>query len=333
MFKQEQWNDIFGGIEYSQFTKEQLHEIYTGQESDLPSQLYADPSFTPSQMLRLRTMLDTALSALQTPERRIVCTDYGPEELIPGFKSASNFSKYPERVCYVPENWDFDNGPGCTAKDFLTLCEGDPIKASLLFDECDWQHPSTVLDEWDRYRDELRMDEVLAERREKAAQEQAKSIPAIPDLSPALLEQIQSRLRRIADTHSWVHGLKKAPLNTEQKLLVSSLHEARTDLMSFLQGVSFALPGKCNLSYNVTDNIITVETEDYQPTAFITANSYLPNIEYGHPNLVDPIHRTVPASDATIKPGTLEAKITVAQAIHDKRSQRQSETSHQEPER
>ena len=328
MFKQEQWNDIFGAIEYSQFTKEQLHEIYTGQESDLPSQLYADPSFTPSQMLRLRTMLDTALSALQTPETRIVCTDYGPEELTPGFKSASNFSKYPERVCYVPENWDFDNGPGCTAKDFLELCEGDSIKASLLFDECDWQFPSTVLDEWDRYRDELRIDEVLAERREKVAQEQSKSIPATPALSPALLEQIQSRLRRIADTHSWVHGLQETPKSMDQESLISSLHEARTDLLVFLQGASFALLGKFNLAYNVTDNIITVESENYQPTAFITANSYLPNIEHNREN-----SHTVSACNAAKAADSLERKITAAQAKHDEQLQRKPELPHQEYEK
>ena len=328
MFAQKKWNEIFGTIDDSQFTAEQLYELHKGQDSDLPSQLYADPSFTASQMHRLRTMLDTAFSALQTPETRMVCTDYGPEELTPGFKSASNFSKYPERVCYVPENWDFDNGPGCTVKDFLDLCNGDSIKAQLLFDECEWQHPSTVLDEWDQYKDELRIDEVLAERREKAAQEQAKSIPSAPDLSPALLKQIQSRLREIADTHNRIHGLKEIPKNVNQESLISSLHESRTELMTFLQGASFALPGKFNLAYNVTDNIITVESENYQPTAFITASSYLPNFEHSREN-----SHTVPAFNAAKAPDSLEHKITAAQAKHDEQLQRRPELPHQEYEK
>lgn len=80
---------------------------------------------------------------------RFIETEFGAEELTHGFKSVYNFKNHPERVCYVPEEWDFEeDGPGYTGNDILEEC-GHPIKADIIFSLCSWQHPSTVLGEWD----------------------------------------------------------------------------------------------------------------------------------------------------------------------------------------
>jgi len=144
------WEQIFGPISSSIYNDKQLQELLEGLELSLPVQLYADPLLSAEQMRNIRTMLDTAFYAMLNPKDRITCTDYGPEELTQGFKSWSNFEKYPERICYIPENWDFEtDGDGYSGQDILDLCDGDPIKARMIFSLCSWQHPSTVLGEWD----------------------------------------------------------------------------------------------------------------------------------------------------------------------------------------
>lgn len=132
------------------FTEEQLYEIHKGEELSLPVDLYSNPHYTPREMVVYRTMLETASLSQAYPNHRYVVTDYGPEEITFGFKSESNYEKYPDRVCYIPENWDFDqDGSGYTANDILELCGGDKDKADMVFALCDWQHPSTILDGWD----------------------------------------------------------------------------------------------------------------------------------------------------------------------------------------
>lgn len=56
-------------------------------------------------------------------------------------------------VCYTPESPD---GPDdCyTRDDFIDLCGGDVLKARIVFDLCEWQHPETILAEWDEDDDE-----------------------------------------------------------------------------------------------------------------------------------------------------------------------------------
>lgn len=34
-----------------------------------------------------------------------------------GYKNEKNFKNYPNEVCYIPENWDFDDGPGITGRE------------------------------------------------------------------------------------------------------------------------------------------------------------------------------------------------------------------------
>lgn len=147
--RKNQWNKIFGNIDLSKFNREQKDELLIGQDCDLPVHIYADPNLTVQQMRDIRTMMETVLEALYTPEKRLVCTEYGPEELTLGFKSETNFQHHPERVCYVPENWDFEDGNGITGQDILKLCDGDEILAETVFNLCDWEFPSTVLDQLD----------------------------------------------------------------------------------------------------------------------------------------------------------------------------------------
>ncbi len=150
------WESIFGTVDESLFTPEQIAELCYGKDLDLPVQLYADPTRTANEMKTIRCMLETAFSALRDPKTRVVCTEYGPEEVDGYFRSQSNFEKHPSWICYIPENWDFEeDGPGYTGEQIIRLCDNDPIKASMVFSICSWQHPETVLDEWDEYDEEV----------------------------------------------------------------------------------------------------------------------------------------------------------------------------------
>lgn len=92
--------------------------------------------------------------------RLCVPTDYGPEEVAHlhpdgtvvtlGFKSYSNFENHPDWVCYTPANWNFENGLGITGQEFIDMCNGDALKALMIFSLCEWQHPSAVLEEWNQ---------------------------------------------------------------------------------------------------------------------------------------------------------------------------------------
>ena len=91
-----------------------------------------------------------------------------------------------EGVCYVPE-YDFDNKEqnewelfefdakeavahkivgnpyvtkeGYTRKDFEDLVKDTPYSALDLFMSCDWQHPETLIDEWENDRAECESNE------------------------------------------------------------------------------------------------------------------------------------------------------------------------------
>lgn len=69
--------------------------------------------------------------------------------LKPGFKDGEIYDKFPDQVCYIPEYWNFDeDGPGITANDILEMCDGNKMKADVVFDLCEWAHPNTILLEW-----------------------------------------------------------------------------------------------------------------------------------------------------------------------------------------
>ena len=60
------------------------------------------------------------------------------------FKDPDAFYNHPHKVCYVPELSD----SAYTANDFLFIANGDKELATDLFEEADWQHPETILDDW-----------------------------------------------------------------------------------------------------------------------------------------------------------------------------------------
>lgn len=161
--------EYFAGMRYNikdclaQMTDAQLYEVKLGNEHDLDYYSLMRPELSPEGIRKLRTELETEVQQKADPDHLYEATDYGPEELCPGFLSVSNFEKYPDRVCYIPENWDFDEGPGITANDIISLCEGDKLKARMVFELCDWQYPSAILAEWD-HDDDL----ALESKREEA---------------------------------------------------------------------------------------------------------------------------------------------------------------------
>jgi len=57
-----------------------------------------------------------------------------------------------EEIIYNPENYDndFEQSEGYTGADFLELCDGDKEMAQRVYDQCDWQHPETIIDEMKR---------------------------------------------------------------------------------------------------------------------------------------------------------------------------------------
>lgn len=59
------------------------------------------------------------------------------------FKSRDAYKNRPDAPCHVPELTD----TVYTAEDFLRLCKGQKTFADQLFEEVDWQHPETLLEE------------------------------------------------------------------------------------------------------------------------------------------------------------------------------------------
>lgn len=141
------WEKILGGVDFSQFTEEQQKELELGREANLPYQLYASPYLAPEEMREFRNLLPKMAFV---KEHASGIKEPSPEELGPGFRSEYIFKIYPDQICYIPEHWDFEeDGPGYTGKDILALCDNDPLKAEMVFARCEWQDPSTILEEWD----------------------------------------------------------------------------------------------------------------------------------------------------------------------------------------
>ena len=60
------------------------------------------------------------------------------------FKDWGAFQDYLDAPCYVPELLD----TVYTAEDFLHICNGQIEFADQLFDNVDWQHPESLMEEW-----------------------------------------------------------------------------------------------------------------------------------------------------------------------------------------
>ena len=170
------WDEVFGSIDFEKFSPEQQTELRKGLELGLPMQMYANPDFTAEEIADLRGVLEKTAYAHRDPDQ-----EYNLENLFCGFRSETNFKLHPDRICYIPENWDFDDGFGYTGNDFLALCDGNIQKAQALFDQCEWQHPETILDE---------------NEREEALENDIDTF--LVESKPSLSDQIQSAATRSA---------------------------------------------------------------------------------------------------------------------------------------
>lgn len=152
------WANIFGSIDLQSFDKMQKEELLKGMSEGIPYQLYADPNMTALEMKEMRSLLMRSSIALAGPTQALRAGMH------PGFISYSIYKSKPSEVCYIPENWDPEvQGLGYTAKDILSLCDNDQDKADMVFGLCDWQDPSTILNEWDQDDDRA----LLERKREK----------------------------------------------------------------------------------------------------------------------------------------------------------------------
>lgn len=81
------------------------------------------------------------------------------------YKESGHFSSLCFKTCYIRENPD--SIEDCyTRRDFLELCRGDGLKAGMVFDLCEWQHPSTLLAQWDE-EDEAALSALISGQRKK----------------------------------------------------------------------------------------------------------------------------------------------------------------------
>lgn len=82
------------------------------------------------------------------------------------YKDHEVYTNESETVCYIPEN--AESIDDCYSRnDFIKLCGGDEIKAHMVFDICSWEHPATVLSQWDS-EDENALEQERRTRNKKA---------------------------------------------------------------------------------------------------------------------------------------------------------------------
>lgn len=79
------------------------------------------------------------------------------------FKSKEIFDTFPDKVCYIPECNEGDETDRYTKNDILRLCDGDELKAEIVFAMLSWEHPEMVLDSWDE-DDESELEIIRKER-------------------------------------------------------------------------------------------------------------------------------------------------------------------------
>lgn len=78
----------------------------------------------------------------RTGRKKVLIREYCGQGMI--FKDEEAYKEHPDRVCYVPELSDSTY----TREDFLNLCDGNVEMADELFDNCDWQHPESLVEDW-----------------------------------------------------------------------------------------------------------------------------------------------------------------------------------------
>lgn len=69
-------------------------------------------------------------------------------------KDYDKFANEPDQVCYVPEFSQEGDEP-ITRNYIVRLCDGDLYKAEMVFERCEWEHPATILAQWNEHDDEI----------------------------------------------------------------------------------------------------------------------------------------------------------------------------------
>lgn len=78
--------------------------------------------------------------------------------LRPLYKDWKKWAHDPNAVCYVGAHVD-DPSDCWTKNAIIAACDGDEVKAEIVFDLCEWESPYTVLASWDD-EDEAALDEI-----------------------------------------------------------------------------------------------------------------------------------------------------------------------------
>jgi len=287
-------------LDINKFSPEQLTELQRGLDLDLDFFTYANPAYSAEEMLIYRTFLETAKTMGPVATDLYVITDYGPEKLTQGFTSYSNYKKYPDRICYVPENWDFkEDGPGYTAKDILTLCNGDQDLADMVFGLCDWQHPSTILGEWDK-------DDAIALIQKKEAQINALQEDIIEirkefeedlcyeacdnskPVSEGLIFHIEEQIKEI-QIHKDELNKRLSQGGKVYQYSAQLLSEAQGHLIDLCKGASLALEEESILEYLAASNQVSIMDHNYQKIGAITVEGYTSavDLEKGSDNVAE----------------------------------------------
>lgn len=153
------WSDVFGSFDYTPYEAAQQAELKTAEEMGLPIQMYARPEYSASELHQMREVF-ARTAFVQAGPGAAYAAGLHPE---PGFKDGYIYDNFPDKVCYIPECWDFEeDGAGITANDILEMCDGDKLKADIVFDRCEWEHPNTVLIEWGEEEERMLEDAVIS---------------------------------------------------------------------------------------------------------------------------------------------------------------------------
>lgn len=92
--------------------------------------------------VRLPLLIGSYTPPNEDGKGEIIDRDYYRQGWI--FKDEDAFQNRPDDVCYIPEFSD----EKYTRNDILKLLAGGEELAEIMFEELDWQHPETLLEDW-----------------------------------------------------------------------------------------------------------------------------------------------------------------------------------------
>lgn len=90
--------------------------------------------------------------AFRTGEGICYIPEYGFENKDDNFGKLFEFHAKQCEAAGIEDN-SYQAETGYTRQDFIEMCDGDISLAEDIFQECDWQHPETLLDEYEQFCD------------------------------------------------------------------------------------------------------------------------------------------------------------------------------------